>query len=112
MMEKTETGRVNLFGLPRTPLTEEFTSILAEGRGVRVEKIVSAGQTTGWCDQAETEFVSLLQGEAEIEYENGETVRLLKGDTLIINPRERHRVSFTTTEPPCVWLCVFYRRGD
>jgi type I site-specific restriction-modification system R (restriction) subunit len=22
--------------------------------------------------------------------------------------RERHRVIYTSTEPPCVWLCVFY----
>ncbi|MDR1603354.1 MAG: cupin domain-containing protein [Gracilibacteraceae bacterium] len=58
---------------------------------------------------AETEFVALLEGNAAIEYLNGKTATLSKGDTLLImiKPHERHKVSYTSTEPP-VWLCVFY----
>ena len=99
---------MNIFDLPELPLSEELTTVLAENNNVRIERIISTGQTSDWYDQAETEFVVLLQGSAVIEYENGRSVALEKGGTLLIKPHERHRVSFTSTEPPCVWLCVFY----
>ncbi|MCL2059090.1 MAG: cupin domain-containing protein [Oscillospiraceae bacterium] len=76
--------------------------------GVRIERIVSTGQVSGWYDQAETEFVALLEGAAEIEYEGGRRLALSRGDTLIIKPHERHKVAYTSSDPPCIWLCVFY----
>ena len=42
------------------------------------------------------------------EHEDGRLISLSKGDALLIAPRERHRVAFTSSDPPCVWLCVFY----
>jgi cupin 2 domain-containing protein len=99
---------MNIFDLPPLPLPNELTTILAESGNVRIKRIVSMGQTSDWYDQTETEFVVLLEGTAVIEYLNGESVTLSKGDTLVIKPRERHKVSYTSTEPPCVWLCVFY----
>ena len=107
---------MNIFTLPGCPppgyiLPEELTTVLVESQNVRIERIVSTGQTSGWYDQSETEFVVLLEGRAEIEYESGISVAMSKGDTLLIKPHERHRVSFTSIEPPCVWLCVFYDRG-
>jgi cupin 2 domain-containing protein len=99
---------MNIFDLPELPLTEELTDILAESGGVRVERIISAGQASDWYDQNETEFVVLLEGEAVIEFENDKTAAMSKGDTLLIEPRRRHRVSYTSIKPPCVWLCVFY----
>jgi len=85
--------------------------VLAESGNVRIERIISTGQISDWYDQDETEFVVLLEGNAVIEYDNGNSLAMSKGDTLTIKPRERHRVSFTSTEPPCVWLCVFYQVG-
>ena len=99
---------MNLFELPELPLLEELTTVLDENNNVRIERIVSTGQVSGWYDQAETEFVALLDGNAVIEFENGRKAILTKGDTLLIKPHERHRVSFTSSEPPCVWFCVFY----
>ena len=99
---------MNIFDLPELPLPEELTTILAENDNVRIERIISTGQTSGWYDQDETEFVVLLEGSAVIEFENDRSVALSKGDTLLLQPHERHRVSFTSAEPPCVWLCVFY----
>ena len=99
---------MNLFDLPELPLPEEMTAILAESPSVRIERIVSTGQVSDWYDQPETEFVVLLEGNAVIEFENDKTARLSKGDTLLMGPHERHRVSYTSNEPPCVWLCVFY----
>jgi cupin 2 domain-containing protein len=96
---------MNIFDLPPLPLPDELTTILAESGNVRIERIVSAGQTSDWYDQAETEFVALLEGNAVIEYLNGKTVTLSKGDTLLIKPHEGHKVSYTSSDPPCVWLC-------
>jgi len=99
---------MNIFNLPELPLSEELTTILAESGCVRIERIVSTGQTSGWYDQTETEFIVLLDGSAAIEFADGRSVAMTKGDTLTIEPHERHRVSFTTSEPPCVWLCIFF----
>ena len=99
---------MNIFELPPLPLTDELTSILAKSGNVRIERIVSAGQVSGWYDQTETEFVALLDGNATIEFEDNVTEGLKKGDTLLIKPHERHRVSYTSSEPPCIWLCVFF----
>ena len=98
----------NIFDMPELPLSEELTTILAESANVRIEWIISTGQTSDWYDQDETEFVALINGSAVIEFENDRSVAMSTGDTLIILPHERHRVSYTTSEPPCVWLCVFY----
>ena len=99
---------MNIFDLTQLPKDEELTDILIKNDNVRIERIVSAGQTSDWYDQEESELVVLLQGDAVIEYENGETVEMHKGDTLLIDPHKRHRVSYTSTDPPCIWLCVFY----
>jgi len=99
---------MNIYELPPFPLTEEVTTILTENENVRIERIISTGQVSDWYDQTETEFVVLLEGNAIIEYENGKNFAMSKGDTLLIPPHERHRVSYTSSEPPCVWFCVFY----
>ena len=87
----------------------ELTTVLAQGGKVRIERIVSTGQISDWYDQDETEFVALLEGNAIIEYEGGNAIAMSRGDTLLIKPHERHRVSYTSSQPPCVWLCVFYQ---
>ena len=98
---------MNIYDLPQLPLSEELTTVLAENSAVRIERIVSTGQTSDWYDQSETEFVALLQGEAKIEFES-KTVAMSGGDMIVIQPHERHRVAHTSSEPPCIWLCVFY----
>ena len=99
---------INIFDMPNLPLLEELTTIITENGKIRIERIISTGQISDWYDQSETELVVLLEGNAVIEYQNGKTIALSKGDTLLINPHERHRVVFTTSDPPCVWLCMFY----
>jgi len=99
---------MNIYDWPEATLPEELTTILAEKDNVRIEHIISTGQVSEWYDQSETEFVALLEGSAVIEYENGKTAALSRGDTLLIKPHERHRVSYTSSDPPCIWLCVFY----
>ena len=100
---------MNLFELPEVPQGQEAAETLFEGGAVRIERIVSRGASTGWYDQSESEFVTLLVGEAVIEYGDGSRTELRAGDTLTIPPHRRHRVVRTTSDPPCVWLCVFYK---
>lgn len=98
----------NLFQ-PVLPLSEELTTVLVKSETVRIERIISTGQTSDWYDQEESEFVSLLQGEAVLEWADSTTTQLSAGDTLTIAPHTRHRVKFTSIEPPCFWLCVFWK---
>jgi len=99
---------MNIFDLPELPLPEELITVLAENGNVRIERIVSTGQISGWYDQSETEFVVLIEGSAVIEFENSKTATMSKGDTLLIQPHEKHRVNCTSSDPPCIWLCVFF----
>ena len=76
---------------------------------VRIERIISRGQTapaSGWYDQAEDEWVALVAGEARIQFEGAEMVTLRPGDWLLIRARQKHRVSFTSTDPACIWLAI------
>lgn len=99
---------MNIYEIPNFPIDEEVISILTENEKVRIEKIISTGQKSDWYDQQETEFVILLDGRAELAFENDERIILEKGDTLLIQPHQKHRVTYTSADPPCIWLCVFY----
>ena len=55
----------NLYRLTSLPLSEELITVLFQSKAIRIERIVSTGQVSGWYDQEENEFVCLLQGEAE-----------------------------------------------
>ncbi len=88
---------------------EQFFELLKHDN-IRVEKIVSNGQTTpslDWYNQDENEFVLLLEGHAIIEFEDKE-VEIHKGDYLIIEKYIRHRVKYTSTNESTVWLAIFY----
>jgi cupin 2 domain-containing protein len=96
-------------GIP-VDLPEELTTVLVEGPGVRVERIVSRGHRSPagfWYDQAEHELVLLVAGEARLQLE-GEPERTLRpGQWLDIPARVRHRVTFTTPDSDTIWLAVF-----
>lgn len=101
----------NLFFRPeikRDSDFEEKVSVLYETndkRNIRIEKIISSYNQTDWYDQNEDEFVCLLTGIAELEFEGGETKTLTAGDTILIEKHKRHRVKSTTE---CNWLCMFF----
>lgn len=108
---------MNLFDLSslRPPPGEEAVETLLKRGPVRIERILSAGQASPrgfWYDQEEDEWVCLLEGEAELSFENGERVLLRAGDQRFIPAGTRHRVEKTGVSPPCVWLCVFIARDE
>nr|MBP7526575.1 cupin domain-containing protein [Syntrophorhabdaceae bacterium] len=102
----------NLFsGIP-ADIPEEIFETIAESGQVRIERIISRGQTTPrdfWYDQDLNELVVLLEGSAGILFEREpEPIDLLPGDYLIIPAHRRHRVTRTDGDGPTVWLAVHY----
>jgi cupin 2 domain-containing protein len=78
----------------------------------RFERIISKGHTTPagqWYDQDDDEWVALIQGEATMVLERGLLLTLHAGESLTIPAHCRHRVEFTSSDPPCVWLALHGR---
>ena len=89
---------------------EVIQELLSSGK-VKIERIVSTGQVTPdgeWYDQEKDEWVILLQGQAKILFEEGTEISLQKGSYLHIPPGKRHRVTYTSKNPPCIWLAIFF----
>ncbi len=111
---------VNIFNVPAV-ISDEIIETLHEstvfGRGdsrVRIERIISAGQVSPegfWYDQPENEWVLLVQGEAKVAFDDGTLTSLKAGDHIFIEAHKRHRVEYTSAEPPCIWVCVFYAQA-
>lgn len=91
----------------------EIAEALASRPGLRIERIVSHGQASPpgfWYDQHETEWVLLLAGAALLRFADEPEVRHLRpGDWLEIAAHRRHRVEWTDSNQPTIWLAVFYR---
>lgn len=100
---------MNLYELPKPLPLEEYTEMLHAGDVVRIERIISTGQQSGWYDQDEAEYVALLQGNVKLEYGDGSLLYLKAGDTVFIPAYQKHRVAYTSAQPPCIWLCIFYK---
>ena len=87
----------------------EIIENILSGKEFRIEVIISTGQISDWFDQADNELVMLLQGSAKIEYETGLVRDVSAGDYFVITAHEKHKVSYTSEQPPCIWLCIFYK---
>jgi cupin 2 domain-containing protein len=102
----------NLFADLPSDLPEELTEVLASGRDVRIERIVSTGQASPagfWYDQDMAEWVVVLKGAAKLLFEGEpEPLHMTAGDYVHIPSHRRHRVQWTTPDEPTVWLAVFY----
>ena len=62
-----------------------------------------------WYDQAWDEFVLLVAGAARLRIEDEEEDRVMQaGDWIMLPAHCRHRVTWTQTTPPTVWLAVHY----
>jgi cupin 2 domain-containing protein len=102
----------NLFADLPDALPEELVMVLADNQNVRIERIISTGHASPegfWYDQAEHEFVIVLNGAAELMFEDGATARMRIGDHCLLPAHRKHRVTWTSPSEPTVWLAVFYR---
>jgi cupin 2 domain-containing protein len=100
----------NFFGSAVLPaLGEEHFEILTQGSDFHVERIISNGhedEAGSWYDQDKDEWVILLRGEAVVLLEGGDEVHMKSGDYILIPAHQRHRVLWTSSEPPCYWLGI------
>ena len=98
--------------LPSRPLPDEVADILVERRGLRIKRIVSTGQATPegqWYDQETDEFVLVVAGAARLRIEGEDGDReLAQADWLLLPAHCRHRVAWTQSEPPTIWLAVYF----
>jgi cupin 2 domain-containing protein len=100
----------NLFaGIPET-VQEELFETVAASKNVRIERIVSEGQSTPageWYDQGWDEWVLLLSGGATLRFESSaDPVILTPGDHIMIPAHCRHRVEQTDAGQKSIWLAV------
>ena len=101
----------SLFDLPKgiqeASSAEFFEHLLSDGKGMRVERIVSWGHVTPegeWYDQEYDEWVVVVEGEARLGFADGTECALGRGEHIFLGRHVRHRVIHTSR--PCVWLAV------
>ena len=100
---------MNFFDLPKKLPEEELFETIIPDNGVLIERIISSGQTSPhgfWYDQERDEWVLLLQGEAILQWEDNRETKLLAGEWVFIPAHTRHRVEYTSIQPPRIWLAV------
>ena len=100
----------NLFEEVSQAQGQETYETLIEGGSVRIERIVSFGHASQegfWYDQAEDEWVVLLEGAAILEDAEGTRLLLKPGDTVWLPAGLKHRVAWTPKHNRTLWLAVF-----
>lgn len=103
----------NIFDNIPESLPGEIFEPLIDAGGVRVERIISKGHTSpevGWYDQAQNEWIMVLQGKAVIAFPDKASITLAAGDYLDLKAHEKHRVQWTDPERETIWLAVHYQR--
>jgi cupin 2 domain-containing protein len=102
---------INLFDdLPRQA-DEELSTELLWRKGVRIERIVSTGQSTPVdkpYKQEYDEWVLLVSGSAGLWIEGEGERELRPGDYVLIPSHRSHRVTWTPNGEPTVWLAVHF----
>ncbi|OWY23990.1 cupin domain-containing protein [Sphingobacteriales bacterium UPWRP_1] len=96
--------------LPGSQQPELFEPLL-KGKNILIERIISNGQQTPpdfWYEQQTDEWVMLLSGKATLlfDHDEGQTLEMNTGEWVFIPALRRHRVVFTSQQPPCIWLAV------
>jgi cupin 2 domain-containing protein len=101
----------NLFDdVPAHAADEIFTEILTR-RNIRIERIVSTGQSTPPDQphrQGHDEWVLLLAGSAGLRIEGEDERDLRSGDHVLIAANRAHWVTWTAKDKPTVWLAVHF----
>ncbi|MBV8626852.1 MAG: cupin domain-containing protein [Paraburkholderia sp.] len=102
----------HLFSVDGLPGPGERFDTLAEGKGVRIERIVSTGQASPegfWYDNPHEEWVVLLSGGAALEFEGvPETHVMQPGDYVRLPAHCRHRVAWTQAGEATFWVAIHY----
>ena len=101
----------NIFDSIPTDLSSEIFDDLVSSDTVKIERIISKGQTSpdfGWYDQEQNEWVIIIAGSAIIGFDDKPSVTLKMGDYLNIPAHQKHKVAWTDPDVETVWLAVHY----
>ena len=102
----------NIFQDIPEDLNHELVEKLLEQDAIRIERIVSRGQSSPsnfWYDQDEHEWVVVFTGQAKLKIEGEEElVHLGPGDTYDLPAHTKHRVVWTAPNLDTIWLSVFW----
>lgn len=102
----------NIFDSMPTDLEHETFLKILNQKNIRIERIVSNGQSSpaqGWYDQEDNEWVIVLEGKAVIIFEKNEkTISLDKGDYMNIPSHTKHKVAWTDPAKKTIWLAIHY----
>jgi cupin 2 domain-containing protein len=100
----------NLFTNLPSQLPDELFQTLLENQHAKIERIISKGHSSPvdeWYDQAQDEWVVLLQGQARLQFATDRSIINLKaGDYLFIPAHEKHRVEWTDPTCESIWLAI------
>jgi cupin 2 domain-containing protein len=110
----TMSDLTDLFAEIPADRSEELFQTLLDTPSVRIERIVSQGQSSPegfWYDQEDHEWVVLLKGAAKLTLEGVGSVDLRPGGFVNIPAHQRHRVEWTDPTQPTVWLAIHYQEG-
>jgi cupin 2 domain-containing protein len=103
---------INLFDdLPARADEETFTELLSREAVVRIERIVSTGQSTPADKphrQGHDEWVLLLAGSAGLRIDGEGERNLRPGDHLLIPAHRSHWVTWTARDEPTIWLAMHF----
>ena len=102
----------NLFDFTPTQGADEDMTTLIATTGAKLVRIVSTGQATPdgqWHDQDDNEWVVVLRGSAGLRIDGEDDVRMMSaGDCVNLPAGLRHRVEWTDSNEPTVWLALHY----
>ena len=101
---------MNRYATLPAQLPDEVVQTLHSTEHLRIERIASQGHASPpdfWYDQAEHEWVLLIQGAARLRLDD-EVVELKPGDFLDIPAHRRHRVEWTSPDQQTIWLAIHY----
>ena len=106
----------NLFSGVRSAHSHEVFDQILSGGKFRLERIVSNGHASPagyWFDQDENEWVVLLAGGAALEVAGeAELIVLQPGDCFLIPAHLKHRVAWTDSRTPTVWLALHFQTDE
>ena len=98
--------------LPLQLLAGEAFTTLVDRPGLRIDRIVSTGQTTPegqWHDQETDEWVLMMEGAARLRVHRALTEGEGESEGWILLPAHcRHRVTLDASQSPTVWLAVHF----
>lgn len=105
-------GGASLVRSPCPADGEEVTTVLLQTPQLRLERIHSCNARSPegfWYDQADDEWVVLLQGSATLQFaDEAEPHALACGDALLISAGRRHRLLASDPPPGTIWLALFW----